>query len=139
MQFSQQKDLLTQRAMIFILLKKLLCLSLVLGLLTSTDIDFKVSKGYFGKIHTRSSLAIQFTDLYGGVIDFDYRGPVVVVFLNFSNRHFEIKKGQRLVQIIFQKIAWPVLREVLTFEGSRTVQIQGAFESSGGSTCVTKI
>ena len=48
---------------------------------------------------------MQFTDVGGGVIDSDYRGPVSVVFFNFSSRYFEVKKGQGFPQIIFQKIA----------------------------------
>ena len=34
-----------------------------------TDVGFKIPKGYFGKIHARSSLAMQFTDVGGGVTD----------------------------------------------------------------------
>ena len=45
-----------------------------------TDIGLKIPKGYFGKIHLRSSFAMQFTDFGGGVIDSDYRGHVAVVF-----------------------------------------------------------
>ena len=58
-----------------------------------TDAGFKTPKGYFGKIHIRSSFAMQCTDVGSGVIDSDYRGPVYVVFFNFSSRYFELKKG----------------------------------------------
>ena len=82
----------------------------------SINIDFKIPRGYFGKIHARSSFAMQFTDVGGGVIDSDYRGPVIVLFFNFSNIHFGVRKGQGFTQVIFHKIAHPVLREVQTFE-----------------------
>ena len=59
---------------------------------------------------------MQFTDVGGGVINCDYRGHVVVLFFNFSNIHFEVRKGQSFTQIIFQKLAYQVLREVHTFE-----------------------
>ena len=36
-----------------------------------TDVGFKIPKGYFGRIHARSSLAMQFTDVGGEVIDSD--------------------------------------------------------------------
>ena len=36
-----------------------------------TDVGFKIPKGYFGRIHAGSSLAMQFTDVGGGVIDSD--------------------------------------------------------------------
>ena len=52
----------------------------------------KIPKGYFGKIHSRSSSGMQFTDVGGGVIDSNERGPVSVVFFNFSSRYFEVKE-----------------------------------------------
>ena len=58
-----------------------------------TDIDYKIPKSYFGKIHARSSFALHFTDVDGGVIDDDYRGPVTVAFFNFSNKFINIEKG----------------------------------------------
>lgn len=73
---------------------------------------------------------MQFTYVGGEVIDSDYRGPVAVIFFNFSDRVFEINKGCRLTQIIFQKIATHTLREVLTFN-DRTQRDQGSFGSSG--------
>ena len=65
------------------------------------DVGFKIPKGYFGKIHCRSSFAMPFTDVGGGFIDSNYRGSVSVVFFNFSSRYFEVIKGQKFVQIIF--------------------------------------
>ena len=56
---------------------------------------------------------MQFTDVGGAVTDSDYR--VAVMFFNFFNKVFEINKGCRSTQIIFQKIATSTLREVLTF------------------------
>ena len=84
--------------------------------IVQTNIGFKIPKGYFGKFHARSSFVMQLTDVGSGVIDSDYRDPVVVAFFNFSNREFEINKGCHFAQIIFQKIATPTLREVSTFD-----------------------
>ena len=47
---------------------------------------------------------MQLTDVGGRVIASDYRGPVAVIFFHFSNRVFEINKGCRFTQIIFQDI-----------------------------------
>ena len=66
-----------------------------------TDIGFKIPRDYFGKIYVRSSFALRFTEVGQSVIDVDYRGPVSVIFLNFSNRHIEIEKGSRFAQIVF--------------------------------------
>ena len=70
-----------------------------------TDIGFKIAKGYFIKVHPRSSFALCITDVGGGVIDADYRGSVSVIFFNFSDRFIHTEKGDRFCPIIFQKIA----------------------------------
>ena len=69
-----------------------------------TDIGFKIPRDYFGKVHSRPSFALQFTNVGGGVIDADYRGPVAVIFLNFSNRVFEISRGCRSAQVFFRRL-----------------------------------
>ena len=48
--------------------------------LLSTDIGFKIPRGYFGKIHRQSSFTLRFTDVCGGVIDADYRDLVSLIF-----------------------------------------------------------
>ena len=86
-----------------------------------TDIVFKIPRGYFGNIYARLSFALRFTEDGGGVIDAGYRGPVCVIFFNFSNRHTEIEKGSRFAQTVFQKVAdHPVLIEVENFEDNKT-------------------
>ena len=78
--------LLMWQALIFIPLKNVLVPSSAVKIIL-TDIGFKILRSYFGKIHSRSSFAlIRFTDVSGRVIDSDYRGPVSLIFFNFSNR-----------------------------------------------------
>ena len=82
------------------------------------DIGFKIPRGYFGKIYARSSLTVRCIEIDGGVIDADYRGPIVAFFFNFSNKVVEVRKGERFFQIVFQNIAnSPVLRQVDNFRG----------------------
>lgn len=94
------------------------------------DIGFKIPRGYFGKILARSSFALRFTDAFGGVIDADYRGPMIVMFFNFSSTFTEIEKGMRFTQIIFQIIAPPTLREIEKFTDT-TQKDTGSFGSTG--------
>ena len=98
--------------------------------LIRTDIGFKIPKGYFGKISARSSFILCFTDVGGGVIDTNYRGPVTVVFFNFSSKSVETEKGTQFAQIIFQKIVTPTLREVEKFM-DLTQRDTGLFGSIG--------
>ena len=59
------------------------------------DIGFKIRRGYFGKIYTRSNLAVRCTEFGGDVIDADYGGPIVVLFFNFFGKVVEVGKGER--------------------------------------------
>lgn len=46
-----------------------------------------------------------------GVIDIDYRGNVGVVMFNHSQEAFEVKKGDRIAQLICEQIVYPNLEE----------------------------
>lgn len=47
-----------------------------------------------------------------GVIDEDYRGNVGVVLFNHSDQDFKIQKGDRVAQLICERIFHPVLKEI---------------------------
>lgn len=64
-----------------------------------------------------------------GVIDEDYRGNVGVVIFNHSDIEFPIKKGDRIAQLICEKIYYPVLQEVTNL--SETDRGEGGFGSTG--------
>ena len=99
--------------------------------LIKTDIGFKIPRGYFGKIYTRPSLAVRCTEIGRGIIDADYRGPIIVPFFDFSDNVVEVGKGERFCQIVFQKTAnSPVLREVDNFSEDQTGRGEGSFGST---------
>ena len=73
--------------------------------LASTDISFTVPFGTYGRIAPRSGLAVKHGIQTGaGVVDRDYTGEVKVVLFNHSNKDFEINKGDRVAQLILEKI-----------------------------------
>ncbi|MBN3277008.1 DUT protein, partial [Polyodon spathula] len=77
--------------------------------IVKTDIQIALPSGYYGRIAPRSGLAAKyFIDVGAGVVDEDYRGNVGVVLFNFSK---EIKKGDRIAQLICEKICYPELQE----------------------------
>lgn len=43
-------------------------------------------------------------DTMAGVIDADYRGPVGVILANLSDNDFEVKVGDRIAQLIVEKV-----------------------------------
>lgn len=67
----------------------------------------------YGRIAGRSSLALKrMIGIGGGVIDSDYRGNIkVIVFNHHQENIFNIRKGDRIAQIIFESIITPRLIE----------------------------
>lgn len=68
-------------------------------------------------------------DVGAGVIDADYRGPVGVILFNHSDVDFEVKVGDRVAQLIIEKIITPEVSEVLDLDS--TVRGEGGFGSTG--------
>ena len=69
----------------------------------STEIAIELPLGYFGAIFARSGLATKQGLAPAnkvGVIDADYRGPVVVALHNHSNETREVKSGDRIAQLV---------------------------------------
>ena len=68
-------------------------------------ISIEIPKGYFGGIYARSGLASKQSLRPAncvGVIDSDYRGPIMVVLHNDSMYTQRIKAGDRIAQLIVQ-------------------------------------
>jgi dUTP pyrophosphatase len=58
-----------------------------------------------GRVAPRSGLAYKHgIDTLAGVIDADYRGPVGVILANLSDVDFEVKVGDRIAQLIVEKV-----------------------------------
>ena len=68
-------------------------------------------------------------DTGAGVIDYDYRGPVGVILFNHGDIDFPIKKGDRIAQLILEKISMAAVQEV--DELSSTERGEGGFGSTG--------
>ncbi|XP_076849793.1 deoxyuridine 5'-triphosphate nucleotidohydrolase, mitochondrial isoform X2 [Brachyhypopomus gauderio] len=95
-----------------------------------TDIQIAVPAGCYGRVAPRSGLAANnFIDVGAGVVDEDYRGNVGVVLFNFSKSAFEVKKGDRVAQLVCERIFYPELLELQTLE--ETERGSGGFGSTG--------
>ncbi|XP_060709805.1 deoxyuridine 5'-triphosphate nucleotidohydrolase-like isoform X1 [Hemiscyllium ocellatum] len=95
-----------------------------------TDIQIAVPHGFYGRVAPRSGLAAKhFIDVGAGVIDEDYRGNVGVVLFNFGKEDFEVKKGDRIAQLICERICYPELEELKSLD--ETERGAGGFGSTG--------
>jgi dUTP pyrophosphatase len=98
--------------------------------LVKTDISIAIPEGTYARIAPRSGLAWKHSiDTGAGVVDYDYRGAVGVILFNFSDKDFEVKKGDRVAQMILERIATPPIMEV--DELSDTKRGAGGFGSTG--------
>lgn len=60
---------------------------------------------YYGRIAPRSGMCLKHNiSTTAGVIDYDYRGNVGVLLYNYGPNDFDIKRGDRIAQLIFEKI-----------------------------------
>lgn len=85
-----------------------------------------------GRIAPRSGLAAKnFIDVGAGVIDADYRGQVKVLLFNHSDADFVVKEGDRVAQLVLERIYTPEVVEVQELEES--VRGAGGFGSTGVS------
>lgn len=98
--------------------------------LIPTGLKMAFPLGYYGRIAPRSGLAVKhFIDCGAGVIDADYRGEIAVLLFNFGSVDFIVKAGDRIAQIICEKIAHPILKQVTELDG--TGRGSSGFGSSG--------
>tara|TARA_Y100000389_G_scaffold45476_2_gene40292 strand:+ start:1069 stop:1512 length:444 start_codon:yes stop_codon:yes gene_type:complete len=73
-----------------------------------TKIKAAIPYGYYGRIADRSSVAVKNgVHVFAGVIDSDYRGEIMVCLYNSNSKEFAIKKGDRISQLILEKIILP--------------------------------
>ncbi|XP_037650262.1 deoxyuridine 5'-triphosphate nucleotidohydrolase, mitochondrial isoform X1 [Sebastes umbrosus] len=98
--------------------------------IVKTDIQIAVPHGCYGRVAPRSGLAVKhFIDVGAGVVDEDYRGNVGVVLFNFSKDTFNVKKGDRIAQLVCERICYPDLVEQKTLD--ETERGAGGFGSTG--------
>jgi hypothetical protein len=66
-------------------------------------------------------------------VDYDYRGNVGVVLFNHSDDDFAIKRGDRIAQLILEKISMSDMEEVIDGELPETERGGDGFGSTGVS------
>ena len=95
-----------------------------------TGMSISFPAGLYARIAPRSGLALKKSiDVGAGVVDSDYRGEVGVILFNHGDQDFEVKMGDRIAQLILEKIDTPVVEEVQGLE--ETVRGSGGFGSTG--------
>ena len=98
--------------------------------LVGTAISIKVPPGTYGRVAPRSGLSVKHEiDVGAGVVDEDYRGEVKILLINNSTKDFHASKGDRIAQLVLEKITNPEVKEVLSLDS--TDRDDGGFGSTG--------
>ncbi|MCX7935384.1 MAG: dUTP diphosphatase, partial [Planctomycetota bacterium] len=100
--------------------------------LIPTGLRLAVPPGYEVQVRPRSGLALKHGIIVvnsPGTIDADYRGPVGVILGNLSRQAFRIRRGDRIAQLVVQRVERAQLRQVPAL--AETQRGEGGFGSSG--------
>jgi dUTP pyrophosphatase len=100
--------------------------------LVSTGLFLELPSGYEAQIRPRSGLAIKqgITCLNTpGTIDADYRGEIKIILINLSKEEQVINCGDRIAQMVIQKVDKAILVEVS--ELAITERNEGGFGHTG--------
>jgi dUTP pyrophosphatase len=98
----------------------------------TTGIAIEIPVGYVGLIHPRSGMAANhgITVLNApGTIDAGYRGELKVILVNHTGVNYDVKKGDKIAQLVIQEVSEAHFVEVDELgESSRGT---GGFGSTG--------
>ena len=100
--------------------------------LIPTGLYIELPEGYEAQVRPRSGLALkyQITVLNSpGTIDADYRGEIGVILMNHSDTPFIIESGDRIAQLVFNKVEQAEFIEVE--ELNKTERGKGGFGHTG--------
>jgi len=98
--------------------------------LVGTGIAVVLPVGVYGRVAPRSGLAVKHGIQVGaGVVDPDYTGEIKVVLFNHGDKDFEIKKGDRIAQLVLERCETPDIQEIGAVE--ETDRGSGGFGSTG--------
>lgn len=94
-----------------------------------TGVHIEIPEGYVGFIKSKSGLNARNGIQAEGVIDAGYTGSINVLLRNHGPRAVEIKKGQKIAQLVILPIITPELEVVDRLE--ETERGEGGFGSTG--------
>jgi dUTP pyrophosphatase len=97
--------------------------------LVDTGVAVKIPRGFAGFIYNRSSQGKKGITIPHsvGVIDSDYRGNLKVLLKNIGEDPYKIEPGDRIAQLVVQRVELPTFRDVW----NDTQRGTGGFGSTG--------
>ena len=100
--------------------------------LVKTGLAFEIPKGYEIQVRPKSGLALKHGITLTnspGTLDSGYRGELGVILQNEGRNPYEVKKGEKIAQIVLSKYEEAEIEEVS--EINETSRSNGGFGSTG--------
>lgn len=94
-----------------------------------TDLAIEMPENTYGRVAARSGIAKKFIGVGAGVLDRDYTGNVMVLIYNHNNFSYTITQGERMAQLIPEKVETPEV--VIVDKLTETVRGKNGFGSTG--------
>lgn len=99
----------------------------------ATGLALAIPPGYEVQVRPRSGLALKHgitVPNTPGTIDSDYRGELKVILINHGGEPFEIRRGDRVAQLVLAPVTRASWLEVQELD--ETARGEGGFGSTGG-------
>ena len=99
----------------------------------ATGLSVAIPPGYEIQVRPRSGLALRHgisVPNSPGTIDSDYRGELKVILINHGSEAFEIRRGDRIAQLVLAPVTQASWLEVEELD--ETARGEGGFGSTGG-------
>ena len=94
-----------------------------------TGLKIAVPAGRAGFVCDKSGLAANYSlTTLAGVLDSGYRGELKIILMNLGKEPYEVRKGQKIAQLVIKKIEKP---EIVESNLDETERGEGGFGSSG--------
>ncbi|MEZ5744324.1 MAG: dUTP diphosphatase [Sphingomonadaceae bacterium] len=103
----------------------------------ATGLAVAIPEGFEIQVRPRSGLALKHgisVPNTPGTIDSDYRGEIRVILINHGDAAFEVKRGDRIAQLVLAPVtraSWLPVDEL-----DETTRGEGGFGSTGGVTAL---
>lgn len=94
-----------------------------------TGTHIEIPAGYVGLIRSRSGLMVNHGITTDGTIDAHYTGSIKICLFNHGGSRYEVKKGDKIAQIVITKCEHPILELVDSLE--ETDRGDNGFGSTG--------
>ncbi len=85
-------------------------------------IKISIPYGYEIQIRPKSGLALKYNITVlntPGTVDSTYRGELGVILTNMSKKPYRVEKGQKIAQLVFQKVEYVSLEEVVSLDDTK--------------------